>query len=86
MMVVEEPTDPEFILWQNIGIAEGHRSRRQLLGQLSVFGLVIVTYVSIILFKQYRNNRFSHILEELGTRGLRGISCAAVEKGDAYNL
>ena len=76
--VMETATDPEFIIWKNIGYTPKQRIFQSLVSLFTVFLVIGLTYWSILEFKQYRTREFRRIMPILGDKGIKGINCQAI--------
>lgn len=72
---METATDPEFIIWKNIGQSESQRFYLEILSYVAVLMVIGVTLFSIVQFKNFRQQEIGQILPILGDKGLKGINC-----------
>jgi len=63
---LNETCDPEFILWENCGVTNTQRLRKQVLSWMVMLAIVVSTYLFIYAFKQYRSEIYAEILPILG--------------------
>ena len=86
-MLMETATDPEFIIWKNIGQTEHQRFLQNIFSYITVTLVIGITLFAIIQFKKYRQSEIGLILPMLGEKGLKGISCQAqvISKQEAFS-
>ena len=86
-MLMETATDPEFILWKNIGQTEQQRFVQNIFSYITVTLVIGITLFAIVQFKKFRQQEIGLILPMLGEKGLKGISCQAqvISKQEAYS-
>jgi hypothetical protein len=74
-MIIMPACDPEFIIWKNIGTLSQERLLKRGISIASVLFIVGLTYLAIMSFKSYRQQKFGEILPILGLRGIKGLDC-----------
>ena len=57
-MIIEEATDPEFIIWKNLAKTKTRNYINRLISWIAVFSIIGLTFFLVLKFKQYRTVQF----------------------------